>query len=641
MSLQVVQNIDDQLNTWQTLHTDIQAGKEVYAPQPSNAKKRAGTSTGRFLKKLRKRDGSGVPSHERFCEPSSDEHCDLDEVQSGSVRGLPLTAATITAKISELQERKVTAQNSKSNLQDQLDRLRSQRDGLRQERADTDSDILARCILARNDYSREAIQQDYAAGIREIDEELAAQEDEANFNPGVELRDYDEIARNFPHCVKLTENGRMARSRKVLNEASRVVTSLTLSLLAEDNDQHLTTGRKIKEEHTIEELLDSLNLVIVQMGKDAIEGINQEMSDSIFDKYESAVSSAVRQAMPTVQKWAMPVNKPDRPGGGYYYGEYKAICRRNGKYSNLHGDHEWNEELLEPMLRIIRPAWERTFSRRVPEILNCFSLGAIQALTEFHQQIHNRAQELGRRMEGLTRLGVQLEIWQEIFKNHATELKAAIKECQKNENREFVPVICATLATTYQDCASQQGAGCFKRMKDIMHTSIDRKRRTMFQSSANEVKGRLEIITRRQGKVLQDKLKVAMQGIRHDYTTVFGTLEGKSIEAPNPDSTIRDEVKTIFDEYEVIFRRLAEDSKGQDGTDEVAVGLTVAALQEDLNDGMEIDALQSEVLTANHYTIPEGQSPTDEMRIDGPAAASVLPFKNQATSEVRPKKEQG
>ena len=40
-----------------------------------------------------------------------------------------------------------------------------------------------------------------------------------------------------------------------------MITSMTLSLLAEDNDRHLTTERKIKEEHTIEELLDSLDLV--------------------------------------------------------------------------------------------------------------------------------------------------------------------------------------------------------------------------------------------------------------------------------------------------------------------------------------------------------------------------------------------
>ena len=200
---------------------DIQAGKEPYAPQPSNAKKRSGTITGHFFKKLRQRDGSGVASGESVREhsvenPSNDG--DFDMAQPGSARGPPLTAATITAKISELRGRQFEAQSSKSDLQDRLDRVRGQRDGLRQERADKDSEILTMCILARNNYSRQAIQRDYAAGIRELDEELAAEEDEANFDPGVELRDYDEIAHNFPvFCVSArayqSHNGNSPKDR--------------------------------------------------------------------------------------------------------------------------------------------------------------------------------------------------------------------------------------------------------------------------------------------------------------------------------------------------------------------------------------------------------------------------------------------
>lgn len=40
------------------------------------------------------------------------------------------------------------------------------------------------CISGRNQYSKGAIQQDFAAGIKELDQEIAAEEDEENFNPG-------------------------------------------------------------------------------------------------------------------------------------------------------------------------------------------------------------------------------------------------------------------------------------------------------------------------------------------------------------------------------------------------------------------------------------------------------------------------
>ena len=62
--------------------------------------------------------------------------------------------------------------------------------------------IATACILGRNEYSKGAIRQDYAAGIKELDQELAAQEDEALFNPEEEHRDYEEVARSLPvFCV--------------------------------------------------------------------------------------------------------------------------------------------------------------------------------------------------------------------------------------------------------------------------------------------------------------------------------------------------------------------------------------------------------------------------------------------------------
>ena len=37
---------------------------------------------------------------------------------------------------------------------------------------------------------------------KELDQELALEEDEENFNPDVELRDYDQVARSLPvFCV--------------------------------------------------------------------------------------------------------------------------------------------------------------------------------------------------------------------------------------------------------------------------------------------------------------------------------------------------------------------------------------------------------------------------------------------------------
>ncbi|KAL2015624.1 hypothetical protein VTK56DRAFT_5081 [Thermocarpiscus australiensis] len=58
------------------------------------------------------------------------------------------------------------------------------------------------CIQGRNAYSRRAIKQDFAMGIKELDQENAAEEDEANFDPEVDIRDYDAVAESLPvFCV--------------------------------------------------------------------------------------------------------------------------------------------------------------------------------------------------------------------------------------------------------------------------------------------------------------------------------------------------------------------------------------------------------------------------------------------------------
>lgn len=54
------------------------------------------------------------------------------------------------------------------------------------------------CIEGRNEYSKGAIRQDFAAGIRELDQENAQEEDEDNFDPTAEIRDYEEVARSTP-----------------------------------------------------------------------------------------------------------------------------------------------------------------------------------------------------------------------------------------------------------------------------------------------------------------------------------------------------------------------------------------------------------------------------------------------------------
>lgn len=161
------------------------------------------------------------------------------------------------------------------------------------------AEMNAICISGRNQYSRKAISQDYAAGIKELDQELAAEEDAANFNPDVETRDYDEVARSLPvfcvssrahqklqgrlrkdpavpgfkateqteipqlqaHCKKLTVAGRVENCRRFLNSLNQLLNSLRLWSTNDGTGAHLSEGQKEREAQILQDRLKKLDTV--------------------------------------------------------------------------------------------------------------------------------------------------------------------------------------------------------------------------------------------------------------------------------------------------------------------------------------------------------------------------------------------
>lgn len=137
----------------------------------------------------------------------------------------------------------------------------------------------------RNAYSRGAIQNDFAQGIKELDQELAAEDDEENFDPDADSRDYDEVARSLPvfcvssrgyqklqgrlrkepavpgfktveetempqlqaHCKELTKVGRSANCKRFINNLSQLLNSLTLWASNDGTGDHLTAEQKERE----------------------------------------------------------------------------------------------------------------------------------------------------------------------------------------------------------------------------------------------------------------------------------------------------------------------------------------------------------------------------------------------------------
>lgn len=175
-------------------------GETVYAPRDAVPNKQ-------------KRKRKAKPSGSRKNRESADFDVDVSDVESisdGSDKENshpdetrePLTEEEIEQKLLSLKAERKALRLSKKGIDQKAALLRKEVKANTSEKEGLHSKVKAVCIKGRNEYSREAIKHDFSMGIKELDQENAAEEDEANFNPEEELRDYDAVAASLPvFCV--------------------------------------------------------------------------------------------------------------------------------------------------------------------------------------------------------------------------------------------------------------------------------------------------------------------------------------------------------------------------------------------------------------------------------------------------------
>lgn len=295
-------DIDEQIEIWDGLKEKLEGGKTVFPPKSESAgKKRKGKGTDKARKKQRRTKSSDDEGDD--VEESDYHSDDSDEYGKGSDNESesqePLNEEQIVAKLQELRATKKEARAQRGEITERINQMRKEIDESKNAEEKIESKMSAMCIEGRNAYSKGAIQQDFAAGIKELDQELAAEEDEENFNPDAEIRDYDEVARGLPvfcvssrgyqklqgrlrkdphiagftnieeteipqlqtHCEKLTETGRSANCRTFINKLSQLLNSLTLWASSDGTSANMTAEQRAREARYLHKGLKSLESV--------------------------------------------------------------------------------------------------------------------------------------------------------------------------------------------------------------------------------------------------------------------------------------------------------------------------------------------------------------------------------------------
>lgn len=164
--------IEDSLEQWEDLQSQAEDGKTVYAPSV-RSKKRKQSSSPPEPRKRRKRIDS---DDEDDIAPSRDAEEDDDSPAESTAIAIPLTEQEIEDKLSELKALKKDARRERGSIDETIRELRKKISDIESQEEELNSRQDEMCIAGRNEYSRSAIRHDFAAGIRELDQENAEEE---------------------------------------------------------------------------------------------------------------------------------------------------------------------------------------------------------------------------------------------------------------------------------------------------------------------------------------------------------------------------------------------------------------------------------------------------------------------------------
>ncbi|KAL8795596.1 MAG: hypothetical protein Q9182_007517 [Xanthomendoza sp. 2 TL-2023] len=224
-------DIAEQIEVWRSLEGPISKGKIAFSPETKAIKKRKPSSKVSSKQKKR-RVFSSDAEYADFIDDHSDEDDALDsneEVTSNNFHDQqPLTEEEDAAKLKELEATKKNARVQKQDIMEKIHELRNKLREVENAEAEINQEMFACWISGRSQYFKGVIRQDFAAGIKEIDQKIAAVKDQDHSDPDIDVRDYDELAKDLPvFCVssrayhelqRRLRNGRLVPGSRKIEE---------------------------------------------------------------------------------------------------------------------------------------------------------------------------------------------------------------------------------------------------------------------------------------------------------------------------------------------------------------------------------------------------------------------------------------
>ncbi|KAK4204426.1 hypothetical protein QBC40DRAFT_332466 [Triangularia verruculosa] len=530
-----IQNTEDDVN-------------EIVVTTPKKSRKRpsraAARSSRKRVRQLAQDDSENTGSGPDDSTSSSD-----DELEKEAI---PLDVAVkrleeIEAELERLRAERKSVKQLMKPTQKKLKELKRQLKQLTAERK-------AACIEYRNNYSRPAIQQQFADGIREIDEDNASRSNEA-FDPRHPQRDYDEVAKKLKvfcvsskgyqkmlgrlesddvvggfsqvedteipslkrHALDIVSDTLASSHRRFLRDLCRLLTTLHLRVVVTDQPLRIADELKEKETEFLTVALEELQTRVTQAIEQGSSSLLKLIDVNIFRKFPDAERIAVGDAVATVGGWG--ARKAD---GGLAWNTFRATCVRSGAFKGGKGPLNLNRALAEPLMGFIASSWERAFKHDLPKTLDAMAENIATQLAVF-KKITDTREEL-KKLGSFPVVRRQIKLLERGIRDTG-ELKQTARRQQKEASRLAVPIIAECMTPAYKHCLTQNGIGVRERMNAYMTEYIETNRVSMFSLATAAMTEALHRLVEEIKKLIKKKAQRAVDMIHSDYRALLTNQE--------------------------------------------------------------------------------------------------------------------
>ncbi|CAO2648594.1 Nn.00g078610.m01.CDS01 [Neocucurbitaria sp. VM-36] len=631
---------NNDIEIWEGLQEDLDEGKMVFEPLPKIHKRKKASSNKQPRKQRPIYDDNPDDDFLASDDEGSENNIDFDDEVMFQEARVALTETEVKDKLKELRETKKNARRAGLQIRSSIEEIRPQIRDIKVKIDEVRAKLSHICIAGRNEYSKTAIQQDFAAGIKEIDQENAAEDDEDNFNPDEDMRDYDQVARSLPvfcvssrayqkmcgrlqkddgvpgfltpeetqipqlqaHCKKLTERGRIQTCRTFLLSLCQLLTTLNLWAFNDGTGLNMTDSDKRKQIDYLNRRLKELDTGLQAAIRACIHEMRAELKHQIFDKYPELISNAIEAAPNTANAWGY------KEMGGLAWVTYKAVVRRDGAYHSATAGHrDFNSDLVNPIIKKLATGWERAFQSRLPKAFNTYIANSGRILQAFHEAIEKRVRENGVGLANLSILKTQIHTYEQLFKDLGAVLITQMTELQREANRDFTPTIASIMHTVYDICTAEHGQGSYKRMKEHMMNHVERERHRMFHEATRTVGKHLDQMCKALQNSMETRADEIFVQMNRDYMQVLGGMHHSqpAMLQTKEERMMRSNIKDILRGVDAQFEPIANgeldvadgaeheeltDEKQESGTGEDNDGVFFESAQDSADGGANEDS---------------------------------------------------